>query len=210
MNSLLTKLIRLVSVVRSGSDTDQFPMQQVEYLDKVADCIMVFPYGMHANVDGNSLAVMMAMNGALDNRVAIPTSMNRRATLASGEVTFYSPVTRSSVTFKANGDVVVDSKNNLIATVAGDASVTADGDATVTVGGSANVTAVGALSLNSSASIALTAPTISLNGATSAAGGISADSVAVSGALTQGGTSVGKAHTHSGVFVGPGVSGPVV
>jgi phage baseplate assembly protein gpV len=178
MNSLLTKLIRWASVVRAGNDADQFPIQQVEYLEKVADCIMIFPYGMHANVDGNSLAVMLALNGALDNRVAIPTSMNRRTALTSGEVTVYSPVTRSAVTFKANGDVVVNANGNLVATATGSATITA--------------------------------PAINLNGAVTIVGGLVADSVAVSGILSQGGTSVGKAHTHSGVQVGGGTSGPVV
>jgi hypothetical protein len=55
---LLSKLIRWCSVVRGGSDSAQFPMQQVGYLGKTADCVMLFPYGMHANVDGNSLALM--------------------------------------------------------------------------------------------------------------------------------------------------------
>ena len=176
MTSLLYRLIRWASVKRAGDDAGQFPMQQVEYLGKVADCIMVFPYGMHANVDGNSLAVMLAMNGNVDNRAAIPSSMNQRTQLAAGEVTFYSPVTRSAVTFKANGDVVVNAKGNLIATATGSASITA--------------------------------PTIRLTGAVTIVGGLVADSVAVSGTLSQGGTSVGKAHTHP-VTTAPGTTGAV-
>ena len=139
MNRLVSKLIRWASVVRAGKDDDQFPTQQVEYFGKTADCIMIFPYGMHANVDGNSLAVMLAMNGALDNRVAIPTSMNRRAVLASGEVTFYNPVTGSAVTFKANGDIEAVSANDIKATAAGNIEATAAGKITLDAGATVEV-----------------------------------------------------------------------
>lgn len=184
MISLLNRLVRWASVTRAGDDTGQFPTQQVEYLGKVADCIMVFPYGMHANVDGNALAVLLAMNGNVDNRAAIPTSMNRRSALASGEVTIYSPVTRSAVTFKANGDVVVNANGDVVVNANGNLIATASGSATVT------------------------APAINLNGAVTIVGGLVADTVAVSGTLSQGGTSVGKAHTHP-VTTAPGTTGAV-
>jgi hypothetical protein len=202
VQNLLTKLIRWASVVRAGSDADQFPTQQVEYLGKVADCIMVFPYGMHANVHGDSLAVMLAMNGALDNRAAIPSSMNNRQALAGGEVMIYSPLSGSSVIFKANGDIIANAKGNITAIAGGNVSVTASG--------TADVTASGALSLNSSASIALTAPAIGLNGAVTVVGGLNSDSVTVSGALSQGGKNVGAAHVHSGVTTGTSNTGGVV
>jgi len=133
MTSLWNKLIRWASVVRGGDDSGQFPLQQVEYLGKVADCIMIFPYGMHANVDGDSLAAMLAMNGNVDNRAAIPTSMSRRASLAPGEVTFYSPLTRSAVTFKANGNVEVLSIAEVIVSAAG--KVLLEAGATVEIKG---------------------------------------------------------------------------
>jgi hypothetical protein len=202
MPGLLAKLIRWASVVRAGADDGQFPLQQTEYLGKVADTIMIFPYGMHANVDGDSLALLLAIGGNLDNRAAIPTSMNRRARLASGEVTIYSPLTGSAVTFLANGDIKIDAAGDIIGTAAGDVSISA--------GGAADITAAGALTLNSSAAIALTAPTIALNGAVAVVGGLAADSVAVSGTLSQAGKSIGAAHVHSGVTTGTSNTGGVV
>lgn len=139
MLSLLRSLIRWASVVRAGDDAGQFPLQQVEYLGKVADCIMVFPYGMHANVDGDSLAAMLAMNGNVDNRAAIPTSMSRRAKLESGEVTFYSPLTRSFVTFKKNGDIEVSSVASVVATAVGDITASAGGKITLEAGATVEI-----------------------------------------------------------------------
>lgn len=194
MRNLLSDLIRWCSVVRGGADTAQLPVQQIEYLGKTADCVMLFPYGMHANVDGSALALMVSVGGASDNRAAIPSSMDNRPQLAPGEVVIYSPKTGSAVTFKANGDVLVSALGDLTATVTGNASVT--------VGGSASVTASG--------SITLTAPTIALNGAVAIVGGLVADSIGVTGTLTQGGKDVGGAHVHSGVTVGAGNTGGVV
>lgn len=115
----LSRLIRWASVRLAGKDTGALPTQQVAYLGKASDCVMVFPYGMHANVDGNALALMFAVGGDDDNKAAIPTSGNRREVLAPGEVMVYSPLTRSSVIFRAGGGIDVTAHGDLTATVGG-------------------------------------------------------------------------------------------
>lgn len=172
LGSFLNKIVRWASVVRASKDTGQFPIQQVQYHGKTADCVMVFPYGMHANVDGNALAVMMTFAGNLEDRAAIPTSMTRRSKLASGDVEFYSPVSRSRVTIRANGDVEVDARGNLTATVAGAATVAAT-------------------------SATVTAPTITLNGDVSVNGdlAVSGDS-SFTGTMSNAGKDVGATHGH--------------
>jgi len=144
-----SKLIRWALVTKAGADTGQFPVQQVTYLGKAADATMVFPYGMHANVDGDSIGPLLVLGGNLENRAMIPTSMTRRSRLASGDVEVYSPVSRSRVTFRANGsvevvgtDVTVTASGVLTATAA-TASITA---ATVTITG--NVVITGGLSVS--------------------------------------------------------------
>jgi len=135
-------------VVKAGSDTGAYPVQQVSYLGKTADAVMLFPYGLHANVDGTAIGPLFILNGSDENRAMLPTSMTRRSTLAGGDVELYSPVSRSRVTLRANGDVEVDGKNvtvtasGALTATAASASVTA---ATVAVTG--NVTITGNLSV---------------------------------------------------------------
>jgi len=147
-------------------------VQQVFYLGKTADAIMVFPYGMHANVDGEAPGLMIPTDGNLEGRSVLPTSMTRRSVLGSGDVELYSPVSRSRVTIRANGDVEVDAVGNLIAAVAGDADVVVSGDMsadvtgaiTVQSGGNTDVTVGGALTATVTGTATVTAPTITLNG----------------------------------------------
>jgi phage baseplate assembly protein gpV len=167
MVSLIKRIVRWASVTRGGKDTEKYPVQQVIYLGKTADSIMVFPYGMHANVDSADLALMFAVSGDTDNRATLPTSMTRRSTLAAGDVEIYSPVSRSRVTIRANGDVEVDGAN---------ITATASGSITATAGTSATVTA----------------PAIGLVGDVAITGNFS-----VSGTMTNAGKDVGATHGHT-------------
>lgn len=215
----LQRLIRWGSVVRDGKDDKPYPIQQVRYMDKVADTVMLFPYGMHANVDGESLGPMFIFGGSEEDRAMLATSMTRRSALKAGEVEIYSPVTRSRVTFKADESIEVEGKDikviasgDLSATVAGNATADVTGDVTVdaggnlstTVGGNVTATITGTLTATA-ASAQITAATVGIVGNMTISG-----TLAVTGALTQGGTDVGAAHTHSGVTVGAGTTGPVV
>jgi hypothetical protein len=171
--SLIKRLVRWAAVTRGGKDAAQYPVQQMTYLGKTADSVMVFPYGMHANVDRADYALMFSVAGDTDNRAAIPTSMTRRSTLAPGDVEVYSPVSRSRVTIRANGDVEVDGANIV---------ATASGDITATAGGSA----------------AITAPTITLTGSVSVVGDLAVSGAAAfAGAMTNAGSNVGATHGHT-------------
>jgi len=204
MVSYLKRLIRWAKVVKAGADTGQFPVQQVTYLGKAGDAVMIFPYGMHANVD-DGLALMVAVGGDAENRGAVPTSMTRRSKLASGDVEFYSPVSRSRVTFRANGDIEADAKRDLIATVAGDASVDVGGDTSLTVGGNLTATVTGDASvsatnvdIDASASATITSPTITLDGDVTITQALAVTGNSTfTGTMTNGGKDVGYTHGHT-------------
>lgn len=178
---LFKRLIRWALVTKAGGDAGAYPIQQITYLGKTADAVMLFPYGLHANVDGDSIGPVFVFNGTDENRGMLPTSMTRRSKLGSGDVELYSPVSRSRVTIRANGNVEVDGA---------DVSVTASGNATVTAGGDITATASGTLNA-SAASASITAATIALNGDVTVTGGMS-----VSGAMTNAGKDVGATHGH--------------
>jgi len=106
---LLKKLLRWARVTMAGTDSQQFPVQQIAYMDKTADSYVLFPFGMHANVDADALALLFAVNGDDSNKAILPLDPdNRPKPLAAGEVAFYHPATGSIIHFRASGDMDID------------------------------------------------------------------------------------------------------
>lgn len=102
--------IRLSRITAPGADDKPFATQQMEYLGKVADGTIAFPYGMHANVPADILALMFAVQGNPDNRVAIPFNTQKRPTLAPGEVAFFHPLLPDMIIkLQANGKALIKS-----------------------------------------------------------------------------------------------------
>lgn len=107
---MLSKLIRWALIKKSGSDTDQFAVQQLSYLGKTADGLIVFPYGHHANVPPDALALMFAIEGDATNRAAIAWTPKLRPVLKSGEVAFYHPLLPNLIIkLQENGEMLVKS-----------------------------------------------------------------------------------------------------
>ncbi len=104
--------VKLSKITKAGADDEKLPKQQMEYMGKVADGIMIFPYGMHANIPADVLALMFAVGGDPDNRSAIgfmdPAAT--RPTLADGEAAFYHPPTGNFIIWRANGNLEVELK----------------------------------------------------------------------------------------------------
>jgi phage gp45-like len=125
--SRLKNLLRWAKITKAGDDTRQFPVQQVTYLGKVGDCLMIFPYGFHANLTDDSIVAMFAMYGQEANRAGIGYTPQTRPQLAEGEVAVYHPRTGTMVKLQASGDVLIDAPN-----VAFTGNVTIEGDLTVT------------------------------------------------------------------------------
>lgn len=103
--------VRWAKITQAGSDDKQFATQQMTYLGKVADGIIVFPYGHHANVAPDSLALMFAVHGDPDNRAAIAWDPKNRPKLVSGEVAFYHPPTDAFIIWRASGDLDIETGN---------------------------------------------------------------------------------------------------
>lgn len=107
---MLRNLIRWARIIKAGSDTEQFAVQQMEYLGKIADGVIVFPYGVHANLPPDTLALMMSVQGNPDNRAAIGWTPKKRPLLKSGEVAFYHPLLPDLIIhLKEDGKMLVKS-----------------------------------------------------------------------------------------------------
>lgn len=135
LSRLIRSIARLARVTRAGDDSGDFPIAQVGYMGKVGDAVMWFPYGIHANVREDELAIILSMQGNPEARVALAGSPTSRPhPIEVGEFVVYHPPSGSKIHFKANGDVEVDSKNDVRVTAAGDVDTTAGGDSSVTSG----------------------------------------------------------------------------
>lgn len=147
---MLRNLLRLARITKAGDDIDNVPIQQMEYLGKAANGVIVFPYGMHANVPADIAAIMMALQGNPENRYAIPFNTDKRPKLAAGEVAFFHPLLPDMlIKLQANGKMLVKSGVSIDVdapgatfagnvTIAGALQVAGDfnTDGTATLGGS--------------------------------------------------------------------------
>jgi len=130
-------------VTKAGDDTpDKFHTQQLEYLGKPADALMVFPYGLHANVTPDALALIFSAQANPENRAAIAWTPKQRPKLAEGEAAFYHPPTGAFIIWKANGDLdieVGEGGEGTVNVTCKDANVTASNDVNVTAATSVNI-----------------------------------------------------------------------
>lgn len=101
--SVLTKvkeIIRWARVTRAAAGSNAFHVQQVEYSGKIGDCLMIFPYGLHANLTPDSLVAMFSVGSDASNRAGIGWTADTRPDLKEGEVAVYHP--RSGTLIKLN------------------------------------------------------------------------------------------------------------
>lgn len=139
--SMIRSLLRWVRITKSGlDDPSKFHIQQIEYLGKPADALMVFPYGLHANVPENAFGLMFSIQGNSDNRGVIAWVPKGRPQLEAGEVAFYHPPTDAFMIWRSNGDLDIETGNGgtgKINITSAEVTITAplvtiDGDLTVT------------------------------------------------------------------------------
>jgi len=117
--SIINSLIRLARIAgNSNDDTKSAPVQQVQYLGKTADSVMVYPWGMHANVPANVAALMFSNQGNPDNRFSIPFNTKDRPELAANELAFFHPLLPDlMIKLKPDGTMSIESgvKINIVA-----------------------------------------------------------------------------------------------
>jgi len=159
-------------------------------MGKAADTLMVFPYGLHANVPAEALALLFSIQGNPDNRAAIAWDAKVRPTLEEGEVAFYHPASGGLVVWRNSGNLEIITTADISASC-GNLTAEASGNVSITAGGNAEVTATLAT---------ITAPTITLagnvviQGGLSMAGGGTADMG--TGTITHNGKVIDSTHGH--------------
>lgn len=156
--------------------------------------------------DGTSTTPVDLRTYYLNDAIAIPGLCTKKSHLSPNttdiELKFLDEdkVQLSSIKMKPNGDLTIDTKNDLIATVGNNATIDATNDVTVIAGNDANVTATNDVNVTATNAIVtatgkidLTAPTINLVGNVAMSGGT----------VTHNGTNIGDTHTHTGSPTAP-------
>jgi len=193
----IKNLVKWCCITKSSADNKQFPVAQITSLEKVADCVILYPYGLYANAPTGALGVMFCMEGDEQNKAAIVNVTDARVkNLKEGEVVTGNPITGSCIKF--------DKDKNMVLTVNNDLQISVNNDNQVTINGSYNLTVAGQANLQASQ--------FNFNGNIVVNGTITANdgggSVTMSGgALTTTGDVIAqgvslKTHIHSGVTMG--------
>ncbi len=103
----LRSLLRFGVVSGPTDNSKQFPVQLVSYKGKTSQALMLFPYGVFANIPvENSLALVFSVEGSDGNKAAMAyTPTARPLTLQPGELCIYHPITGSTITLLNSGEV---------------------------------------------------------------------------------------------------------
>ena len=106
----IKSLVRFAVVTGPADNDSKYPVQQIKYKGKLANTLMVFPYGVYANASTEeSLSLLFSVEGDTSNKAAIPyTPQLRPRDLEQNEVCFYHPFTNTTIKLRNNGNIEID------------------------------------------------------------------------------------------------------
>lgn len=121
----LKNLIRVGKITGAANNSTQFPVQQLTFKGKVTEALMIFPYGVYANVSiEDALALFFSIDGNEENKAAIAYTPQKRPTdLANGEVAVYHPTSNSFIKFRNNGNIEVEGTGQINIVTTGDVNL---------------------------------------------------------------------------------------
>ena len=111
--TIVSKMIRWAMVNESSKDEGPYPGQEVTYHGQEGDSQVWFPYGFHALAPRGTLSLVFAVGGDTGALVHIPGSPRERIKLSQGEVVVFNPLTKAHVVFREDGDIHIDSPDQV-------------------------------------------------------------------------------------------------
>jgi phage gp45-like len=128
-------------------------LSQVTGLNKTNNCIELYPYGYSANAPTNSMVAMWESMGDTSNLMGVAFSTQSRFKgLNPGESQIGNELTKSSIKFDKDGNIIIDAPLNgdiIINALNGNAQITIDQDLNITVSGNININATGNTTITS-------------------------------------------------------------
>lgn len=111
----ITNIIKRAFITLAGGDNDKFQTTQINYLGKVADMEVIYPYGLCGNPPAGSLVLLFNVQGQEENKAGIANLPNQRfKNLKPGEVVLGNYLTGSYIKFLENGDIEMFAKSGKI------------------------------------------------------------------------------------------------
>lgn len=155
------KAIRKAIVSLLIPDDSAYPRVQVSYNGVVTDAYRMSLYGMSSQPPLDSLAMVLSADGRMDDPIAmISNPRGRFDELIEGEVEVGNEVTRTSIKFASNSDMVMTVANNgdmVMDITGGGVRVTSNGNVDVTapqVTMTANLVVTGNVTVSGNATVA--------------------------------------------------------
>ncbi len=109
--SLLNRVVSMIKWIRTSNamnDEIQLPVSQISYHGVGASGVHWFPYGYHANIPAETLAIAFLLEANPESKILLAGSpLSRPPGLLVGEVSLYHPDTGSKVLMKNDGSVEV-------------------------------------------------------------------------------------------------------
>lgn len=170
--NMIKHIIKWAVITAITSDDKDFPIHQIDYLDKIANAFAWYPFGFHANPGNTTLAVVLSVGGNSENRVVFPGSPKERldvngnmpTPLKEGEVVMYHPATKSYLHFLQDGTIDIDSQKDVNIRVAGNMLADVEGNLTADVEGILDVDVKGITTIDGIADVKITAPNLIIAG----------------------------------------------
>lgn len=188
MKASFRNLLKLCRFSRKEKDDQRLPVQQVEYMGKAVDVVLLMPYGSHANIPPDFIGTLLQISTQEQNRVVIPMSfIERPKPIESGEVVYFHPVTGSKIHFKNNGDIDITTEDN-VNVKCKNLKVTATEDI---IASCVNV------SVTATTKATVVAPAIDLTGNVVISGTLSVAGASTLAAVTSNGKNIGDTHEHT-------------
>jgi phage gp45-like len=144
-------------------------------MEKVADATILLPYGMASRpIPGDTLALVLSIQGQEENRIAIPLSTtNRKKGLKDGETVLENEETGGFCYLREDGTLEVFIPKDLETTVK-KIIINASEEITVSAGGAVSLTTPGTASISASG-VTVDAATTELTGSLEVGGAFGAN-----------------------------------
>lgn len=109
-------IVKRSYVSRVGKDDGNYNITQITYFGEKSDNTeVIMPYGLYANLPKDLQTLTFAVNSNEENLASIGYSQrNRFKNLKEGEVIVGNEQTKSFVKFDSEGNIEIDSKNEII------------------------------------------------------------------------------------------------
>ncbi len=134
---MIKQAVTTIKTVFSGA----YPRCQANYNGKTTDFLLIIPYGLVSSPPVGSHVVLLSSQGQESVKLGIVSNFDNKAGINDEVLAgLRNGDSGSSIILRANGDIEIDTKNDLIATVDGKVDLTVTGDVNLSVTGDANIT----------------------------------------------------------------------